>query len=605
MQTSARATASAPKAPVPGTPTLDLARLVVDAALQPIAEIHSGDVFGFEALMRGHDRLGFDTPPDLLDHMARAGSLPSFERLVRQRALASFKPLAAEAPRSIFLNLDGRLVTDAGPAVDDLLADLDLCGIPPNLVVIELSERSDYTASPLFRQMLARLRQHGIRVALDDFGTGYSELRLLCDGGIDYVKIDRHFVSGLGQSSRKRLFVATLADLAHVLGVRVVAEGVETEEEYLGCVEAGCDLVQGYFVARPSIRSEELAPTYPGLAEARGRLRRATRSDEFLVRAEMQVLPTIRFGCGLETVFDLFARNPDHSFFPVVDDADVPVGIVHERGLKSLIYSDFGRELARNRGFRPNFERFVTQVPIADVGLSAERLLDVFAATGGSDALILTENMRYCGVFSSSSLLKVMGEKRIRTAQDLNPLSELPGNNAINDFVERATGHGGRRRTLCYFDFDHFKAFNDTYGFGRGDKAILLFARLLRERLAFGERFLGHVGGDDFFAGIYDEPQDVLQPVIMRLQADFAAEVAKLYAPEHREARSIPGIDRQGRTVAFPLMRCSVAVVELDGSWIGPGPDGIGRELATLKKHAKKSDSGLVWSRLDPGGIFG
>lgn len=580
-------------------PTLELARLVVEAALQPIVEIHSGDVFGYEALLRGHDRLGFASPVDLLDHMHLAGALSPMESLVRQRAFGRFGPLAAGRPRSIFLNLDRRLIGDPDATIDALLADLDIWRIPPTAVAIELSERHDNTRSPYFPRLLERLRSHGIRIALDDFGIGHSELKLLCDYGLDFIKIDRHFVSGMASNARRRLFVATLTDLAHVLGVRVIAEGVETEDEYFACVEAGCDLVQGYFVARPTVGTEDLPDSYPDVSEARGRLRRAGRSDEFLVRSEMQVLPTIRYGCKLDTVFDLFGRNPTQTFFPVVDDADVPVGIIHERDLKGLIYSDYGRDLVRNKGFRPTFSRFVTPAPIADIGLTAERLLEIFATAGTCDAVLLTENMRYAGVFSSTSLLKVMNEKKVRAAHDLNPLTELPGNAAITDFLERVVADAARVRTLCYFDFDHFKAFNDAYGFARGDKAILLFARMMRERLTGGERFVGHVGGDDFFAAAFDEPRESFEPVIRSLLADFASEVAQLYEAEDRAAGAIIARDRNGNLVRDALMRCSVAVLECGPGWTASGSDGIGHDLAAEKRRAKGSADGLSWSCLD------
>ncbi len=581
----------------PVAPTINLAQLVIDAALQPIVEAHSGYVFGYEALLRGHDRLGFETPVHLLDHMHLAGALGSLESLTRRRALGRFKAIN-NGSRALFLNIDGRLIADPEPMVDALLADLELWKVSPVSVCVELSERDDHTRSPMFPRLLDRLHRHGFRVALDDFGAGHSELRLLCDYGIDYIKIDRHFISGLSKNPRKRLFVAMITDLAHILGIRVIAEGVETEDEYLSCVEAGCDLVQGYFVARPSLSADELADIYAVAADARARLRRTERLDEYLVRSEMSAPPAVTFGCKLDLVFDLFAEHPNQSFFPVVDPANVPVGIIHERDLKRLIYSNFGRDLVRNKSFCPSFQSFVTRVPIVDVGLPSDRMLKIFATTKACDAIILTENMRYCGVFSSVSLLKVMNEKQIRDAYDLNPLTELPGNNAIRDFINESVMSAGRLRTLCYFDFDNFKAFNDAYGFSSGDKAIMLFSKLLRERLTGGEGFIGHVGGDDFFAGGYDVPRESLEPTLRSVTEDFAREVAELYSPEHRAAGFILAADRGGNEIRCPLMRCSVAVLELEEDWIGVGPDVISRKLAVQKGKAKRCADGFVWSRL-------
>jgi len=577
-------------------PTLDLAQNVIDAALQPLVEARSGHVVGYEALMRGHDLLGFKTPIQLLDHMHLAGSLGALESLLRQRALGRFKSLGAGS-RYLFVNIDGRHLTDPEQCTERLLADLKLWNIPATSVCVELSERDDHIRRPNFPDLIKNFRQHGIRIALDDFGTGYSELRILCDYGIDYIKIDRHFVSGITNNARNKLFVTTLAELAHILGIHVIAEGVETEDEYSNCVEAGCDFIQGYFVARPTLICGELQDVYPVSTNVRNRLHRVDRLDEYLVRSEMQALPTLRFNCDLEHVFELFAQNPMQCFFPVVDNADVPLGIIHEREIKGLIYSPYGRDIIRNKAFRPSFDRFVTATPIADIGASADSLLNIFANTDSCDALILTENAKYCGIISSSSLLKVLYEKNIRVAQDLNSLTKLPGNNAITDFIKRAASCGERSRILCYFDFDFFKPFNDAYGFARGDEAILLFARLMRERLTGGERFIGHVGGDDFFAGLYDASRESVEPTLHRLTEDFAAQIAELYLPDHRAEGYIPGVDRNGVKTRFPLMRCSVAALELDQGWVTANPEVIARELANLKGRAKRAADGSIWAR--------
>ena len=102
--------------------------------------------------------------------------------------------------------------------------------------------------------------------------------------------------------------------------------------------------------------------------------------------------------------------------------------------------------------------------------------------------------MRAC--FSASSLLKIINEKLLKTAQDQNPLTSLPGNRSIRDYVQDVMRDGSDARYFCYFDFDNFKPFNDHYGFQKGDLAIALFASLLRHHFVGEDKFLGHVGGD-------------------------------------------------------------------------------------------------------------
>lgn len=573
-----------------------LAKLVVKTALQPIVEIDTGRVYGHEALMRGYDRLGLSSPNDLLGRAADGGEIIALERMLHARALACFKQVEGRGQK-LFLNLDGRAVDEALTVVDGLVDALQRARIAPSSVVIELSERHDHLSSPVFPDFVRRLKRHGIRIAIDDFGIGFSELRLLCDYGLDYIKIDGSFIRGMAQNQRKRLFVTTITGLAHVLGVRVVAEGVEEAADYDAAREAGCDLVQGYFVARPTTNPEELLPSYAGVVDARATQRCDRRSDGFLVRAEMKALPTIADTSTFDELFDLFRTHPAESFFPVVDAAGCPRGIVHERDLKQYIYNPFGRDLLRNKDQGRGFGSFVRPCPMADIDTDAARMLDIFAHSRGSDGVIITEGLRYVGALGAADLLKIISEKQIRQAQDQNPLTELPGNLSIADHVAAAALDGDHVRAFCYFDFDAFKPFNDRYGFRQGDKAITLFATLLRRHFGKGSAFLGHIGGDDFFAGFTGiEPAD-LTAGIEALLEDFRREVAELYAPDDRAAGAIEGIDRDGRPRRYPLMRCSASMLELDAGTVTAELDRIGGVIAELKTAAKRAPDGLAKCR--------
>lgn len=245
-----------------------LAKLAIETAFQPIVETSSGAVFGYESLMRGHDRLGFRSPLDLLDRAHEAGQLLALEHMVNSRALAAFAALPDFASRTLFVNLDSRLVTEAADVVDRLSGHLKRAGIPASSICFEISERFDNGSMPAFGKLLVRLRQEGFKLAIDDFGAGHSGMKALCDHPFDYLKIDRHFVSGLDADARRRQLVKSTVNLAHVLGIRVIAEGVETEAEFVACRDAGCDLVQGWYVAHPQTDMSALQAVYAPVARA-------------------------------------------------------------------------------------------------------------------------------------------------------------------------------------------------------------------------------------------------------------------------------------------------------------------------------------------------
>jgi diguanylate cyclase (GGDEF)-like protein len=581
-----------------GDQLVTLAKLVIESALQPIVEVGSGLVFGYESLMRGHQKLGFAAPVDLLDHACDIDHLLPLEQMLVGRSVAKFSAVPGASSRLLFVNFDTRLIGDHAALTERLLQMLARANIPATNVCIELSERFDVGQHPQFRTFVERLREQGFKLAIDDFGIGHGELRLLSEISIDYIKIDRHFIASIDTSVRKRHLVRNFVKMAHVLGIRVIAEGVETDAELSVCRELGCDLVQGWLIAHPTPHVEQLAESYPQIQTRAVENRPSLAGDELLVRREIEMLPTVRENDSTEVAFALFREHPLQSYFPVVDEQNMPVGIIHEQQLKFYIYQPYGRELLRNKAFQRRVGDFATRSPFASLGSEAELLLEAFASGDGGQCLILTENMRYAGVLSAASLLRIINEKQLKSAQDQNPLTALPGNRSIVEFVQNIMQDSDADRFMCYFDFDYFKPFNDRYGFQQGDSAIMLFATLLRRSFVGNDVFLGHVGGDDFFVGVNGWTRQEVEATLAAILEDFARQIAFYYSPEDRQAGCISGTDRFGVARFYPLMRCSVAVLELGHGRICADARLVGTAIATLKSAAKSSQSGLVFGTL-------
>ena len=575
---------------------LPLGKLVLENAFQPIAEVSTGTVFGYESLLRGHERLGFSSPLELLDEARTTGQLQALEQMMAARALAKFASLPDFAEATLFLNLDIRLINDGRNFLDKTIQHLRQAGIAPSSVCFELSERFDNTSVPEFRELVTEMRKAGFKLAIDDFGVGHGEMKLLCDYPVDYLKIDRHFVAGVDGDPRRRHLVKSIVNIAHVLGIRVIAEGIETEGEFVACRECGVDLVQGWFIARPTTHINELKPSFPYLVDI-GRSRRASQSlDEILIRKQIEVLPTVYENESIDNVFELFRQNPKQAFFPVLNANGEPRGVINEYHLKEYIYQPFGRDLLKNKIYERSISHFVERAPIIGLDAAAEELMSLFANMDNSACVILTENMRYAGVVSAASLIKVVNEKQLKIAQDQNPLTGLPGNHAIRDFMRETGRDDDQSRYFCYCDFDNFKPFNDHYGFSMGDHAISLFAALMKRYFFSEGNFLGHVGGDDFFIGVRDWTREELTEILERLLSDFHDDVIELYSDDERAAGVIRGHDREGAERDFPLLRCSIGVVELPQGLVLDDVARIGSEIASVKAAAKESAGGLVFA---------
>jgi diguanylate cyclase (GGDEF)-like protein len=584
-----------------GDQLVSLGKLVLENAFQPIVEMATGTVFGYESLLRGHERIGFSSPPELLDEAQKSGQLLALEQMMSGRALAKFSTLPDYSSTTLFLNLDVRLIRQGNEFLEKVLHHLRAARIAPSSVCFEFSERFDNTSVPEFADLVAEMRKAGFKLAIDDFGVGHGEMKLLCDFPVDYLKIDRHFVSDVDSNPRKRHLVKNIVNIAHTLGIRVIAEGIETEGEFLACREYGVDLVQGYFIARPTTFLSELQPSFPHLADI-GRTKRSSQSlDEILIRKQIEKLPSVYENESIDTIFELFRHNPRQAFFPVLNANGEPRGVINEYHLKEFIYQPFGRDLLKNKVYERTIAHFVERAPIIGLDAEAEELMSLFANMENSACVILTENMRYAGVVSAASLIKVVNEKQLKIAQDQNPLTSLPGNRAVRDFMQEAGRDDEETRFFCYCDFDNFKPFNDHYGFQKGDHAISLFAALMKRYFFSEDDFLGHIGGDDFFIGVRDWTREELEEILERLLSDFHGDVVELYSEEERAAGKIRGHDRSGSERDFPLLRCSIGVLELPKGLL---LDDIGRisvEIAAVKATAKESSMGLF--RSDEGGL--
>ncbi len=565
----------------------------IDYAFQPIVNIHTGVVFGFEALMRGHDRFGFDNIPMFFEYAFARGILHRLDLILREIAVAKFMRLAPEGSPYLFFNIDPRLLESGDYEAGRGLPILARHKLSPTRVCLELTEDEKVVHNSGTLGILRKYRSQGYRLAIDDFGAGYSGLRHLYESQPDFVKIDRFFISGMASDHKRKLFVSNIVNLAHVLGLQVVAEGVEDESELRACREIGCDLVQGYFVGRPQRDLSELKPRYDSVALSNRNNRREQSADFKLVMEQIERPTPITADTPMPSVFERFRRDPQRTFFPVIDRENRPVGLILERDIKDYIYSPYGRDLISNRAIGKGLRYFVSKAPIVDIRTEAERILETYSANSGSEGVLVVENGHYLGMLTAGSLLRVINDKNLTLAREQNPLTRLPGNTLISQYVAGAMDDPGWSGVLAYVDFDNFKPFNDTYGFRQGDRAILLFSELMRRELTGEKTFLGHIGGDDFFIGLSGADLSEASDRISRLTETFRRDVESFYDAEARRRGGILGHDRDGESRFYPLLTASMALVGVGKARAPRNADDLSALIAELKKEAKVASDRL------------
>lgn len=222
---------------------------------QPIVQLQSGRLTGFEALVRWrHPDRGSVLPDSFIAVAEETGFIvPIGQWVLLQACLQTQRwneKHSSSSPLSISVNLSARQFTHSN-LLEQITQILEVTGLDPRLLKLEITESVVMDSVETAAGTLEKLRAIGVELSIDDFGTGYSSLSYLHRLPIDTLKIDRSFVSHMAQNNENKEIVRTIIMLAKTLGLGVIAEGVETKEQLDLLRELGCQCVQGYLVSKP------------------------------------------------------------------------------------------------------------------------------------------------------------------------------------------------------------------------------------------------------------------------------------------------------------------------------------------------------------------
>lgn len=237
---------------------------------QPLFDLGTGLLAGAEALLRwDHPTLGPVPPSDFIPLAERTGLIVPVGEWVLRQGLGEFAGWdpGGELDLTLAVNVSAHQLNNPG-VVDAIAAVLAETGVRPDRLILEITETVLLEDLAAVAEVMAAVRRLGVGFALDDFGTGYSCLLYLRRLPIGTVKLDCAFVSGLGRDHADRAIVTAMVQLAHALGMRTCAEGVESYEQLGLLRELGCDLAQGYLLGRPMPGPEFAALVAAGAGSA-------------------------------------------------------------------------------------------------------------------------------------------------------------------------------------------------------------------------------------------------------------------------------------------------------------------------------------------------
>jgi diguanylate cyclase (GGDEF)-like protein len=220
---------------------------------QPIVTCGTGELVSLEALIRWeHPVRGCLPPSEFLDVLASSGLLMDVGRWTVGEVCRQLAAWRQAEPSDVYVSINVSPLQLVEPGfIDDVVATLAATGTLSSLIAFEITEDLALGNVEIAMCALFRLREHGIRVRIDDFGTGYSSLSYLQRLPVDGLKIDRAFLDQIENDDQRRAIVGAIIKLAHVLGLDVVAEGVERPEQLVELQALGCNYVQGFLISPP------------------------------------------------------------------------------------------------------------------------------------------------------------------------------------------------------------------------------------------------------------------------------------------------------------------------------------------------------------------
>ncbi|GAA2359110.1 GGDEF domain-containing protein [Saccharopolyspora halophila] len=536
-------------------------------AFQPLINIKTGAIVAIEALARpagAHVQ-------DLFREAAKHRRLTELDAELAVKALEAATRHESLLP--LHLNVFGGTIVHDRERLDRVREKLRESGRREHEVTLEIGTPFARLDTDQLLDGIEKVRSDGFQIALDGVGQGDVPLTLIADCGPAMVKLDRAIVQGLPDEPSRMAVVESLRHLCESTESQLVAEGVESDRQLTALRRNGVRLVQGNLLA-PANRRPPQASTVPGVAAevtdpqapAINTVASGPRVTEFLSPATV-----LRTEATADEVRGVLADHPEISGVVLVDEFHCPQYTIDRNRFLLAVTGPYGHALHAKRPA----SRLADEPRVVNTATTAMEALAMVTRSDQyrmyDDAIVVDEAGRCLGAVRAGDLIRGMAEMKVEEAAALNPLTRLPGSDAISRDVARRIA-AGEIFAISWLDIDGFKTVNDTAGFSAGDDLIRAVGRSLTDAAAsLSSVQVGHVGGDDF--------------LLVADLDDLVTLAETILAPD----RSAGGVDI---SLSLATLVCTTNTVS--------DYDEASHKLAPLKKSAK-SLSGSAWVMLRPG----
>lgn len=563
------------------------------SVFQPILSLKDGEILGYEALTRVKNIGKYQNPEILFDEAKECDLLWDLEILCRSNAIKAYSKFKTE--KLLFLNVDPNVMRDEHFIKGFTKEILTEYNISPMSLIFEITEKSTIENYSNFKEIIDYYKNQGYKIAIDDVGTGFSGLTTIAETRPMYIKIDKGLINGVNRDNFKKAIVKSLVEFANTTNTKIIGEGIEDVNDLYTLIDMGVHYGQGYLFQKPNNQltgiPENIITMILEKNESKKRHRFSPSSNVVIgeiARIEKPAHPSMT--CS--QIDSSFKDNPNLRGIPIVDNNQSVLGIIMQSNFLSKVGTQYGWSLYMKRPVHLIMDPYPLVIDYATPLDVVSKIVVSREEEKLYDYIIVEKDNKYFGIVPIISLLEKSMELELNVAKYANPLTGLPGNVVIEDSINKVL-EDKRDFSLLYFDLNDFKAYNDTYGFEKGDKIISYTASIIQKHVsAYKDGFVGHIGGDDFIAIIQNKDVNTLCEGIT---FEFDNNIPHFYNEEDRKRGYICSINRNNSEESFPLMSLSIAVVESGDSMCSSIFD-ITEIAAKTKKKCKQKSKNMMKS---------
>jgi diguanylate cyclase (GGDEF)-like protein len=508
-----------------------------------IVSLRDGEPLGWEALARGPENSPFYSPATLFSYAEETDNVFRLENICRKRAVEQLRYLKPN--QKMFINLDPRAIDDPFLLRGNIFKLLEDYGLNPHNIVLEITERHAITNYAVFRKIIEEYRKKGYLIAVDDAGAGYSSLESIAEIYPDFIKLDMSLIRNIDADSIKQALLETFVQFAEKVKCKIIAEGIETEQELQTLIKLGVPYGQGYYLGKPARGMTKISGQAMNFIRlTQEQLRRNDQVERNYSPDVSDILSKTVYAdkrTKVRKIHQIFEQNQRIDSIVILSE-NKPIGLVMRFQLYQVLGGQYGIALY--------YERPVSQIMNKNpLTVHKDDKIDEVAKRAMArdadqlyDVVIVTNDLgEYLGIVTVQSLLDKMATIKLEQATFANPLTGLPGNLQI----ERELMNRLKRDEefmVVYCDLDRFKWFNDCYGFEAGDQIICRTAELLKESVKHRGNpsdFIGHIGGDDFIVITAAERVKAITTFIEESFTDYFADIYRRWS---REGERFPAL---------------------------------------------------------------